>query len=148
MKIIDYIANRNDNLKYNPIYTYDDLKRYWVRRSADLGYPLTVEAKYKRDRYIMNKEAMNKVFNEISNKVLLQHETELFAFYNNVISKAIRDNTEDVMNTLHLDPCGQFKAQNPRTKEFSLSSALGRSLGMAIAKNIDYVLDDMIHGKL
>lgn len=96
----------------------------------------------------MNKEAMNKVFNEISNKVLLQHETELFAFYNNVISKAIRDNTEDVMNTLHLDPRGQFKAQNPRTKEFSLSSALGRSLGMAIAKNINYVLDDMIHGKL
>ena len=100
MKIIDYIANRNDNLKYNPIYTYDDLKRYWVRRSADLGYPLTVEAKYKRDRYIMNKEAMNKVFNEISNKVLLQHETELFAFYNKAekAKRALKENPEAYKN--------------------------------------------------
>lgn len=148
MKVFDYVAERKINSnKYNPIYTYDDLKGYWVRRSADLGYPLLTEAKYKRDRYIMNKEGMEKVFTDVAHEVLKQHETEIYAFYNNVISKSIKKNAEEVLNTMHLDSHGKFKANQPKPVEFSFFASLGRTLGMALARNIDYILDSMIHGK-
>lgn len=95
----------------------------------------------------MNKEGMEKVFTDVANEVLKQHETEIYAFYNNVISKSIKKNTEEVFNTLHLDSHGRFKTSQTKPVEFSFFASLGRTLGMALARNIDYILDSMIHGR-
>ena len=58
----------NGSVKYEYIVSREELIDSYIHRLDDLGYPLRVEP--KRDRYVVNKSALEKVLIEASTKAL------------------------------------------------------------------------------
>lgn len=71
----------NGSIKYEYIYTAEELEDAMLKRMDDLGYPLRVEP--KRDRFVMNKSALKDAIIKASEKALNEFQHQIFVFVKN-----------------------------------------------------------------
>ncbi|MBR4461304.1 MAG: hypothetical protein IKS51_01815 [Erysipelotrichaceae bacterium] len=65
----------NGTIKYEYITSREELIDSYIHRLDDLGYPLRIEP--KRDRYIFNKQALEKTLIEASTQALNEIQTDI-----------------------------------------------------------------------
>ena len=65
----------NGSIKYEYIVSRDELIDSYIHRMDDLGYPLRVEP--KRDRYVVNKQALEKALIEASTQALNEIQADI-----------------------------------------------------------------------
>lgn len=121
--------------KYNYITSTDELTQAFIEAKRDLNYPLRKEV--KRDRYVLNSEALEKALEEAINKTFNEVENGMTELANDTINDVICAlNGITVTNN-------QFVAK-PSKRSFAAD--LGKMLGKAIAKSTIKVFDDIING--
>ena len=65
----------NGIIKYEYIVSREELIDSYIHRMDDLGYPLRVEP--KRDRYVVNKQALEKALIEASTQALNEIQADI-----------------------------------------------------------------------
>lgn len=88
----------NGAVRYEYILSESELQDTYLNRIDDLGYPLRVEP--KRDRYVMNKKALEKAFSDASTQIIKQVEQELYDFINDEVMNLIAQETTALLNTV------------------------------------------------
>lgn len=133
------ISNNGTGLKYDYIYTHQELLQSWLDRQDTLGYPLRVEP--KRDRYVMNSKALQEDLTTCTTIALDDMQDQIIGFINNNVRQEIERNTFEVLGSFGLKPTGVS------TTGTGLAKSLGTIFGKALAKNIMFLLDETMRGK-
>ena len=88
----------NGSVRYEYILTNNQLMDSYLKRMNDLEYPLRVEP--KRDRYVMNKQALEKAFNQAYTQALTEFEEDVTKFVEEQVMSMIQQETMDLLNTV------------------------------------------------
>ena len=111
---------------------------------ADLKYPLRVEP--KRDRYVMNRSAMEQALQKACEKALNQMENGIINWINNDVRDLIKENTLDVINSISVQN-NTFVSKPKGKANRSYVERLGEHFGKALGQSIMAIFDDMVNGK-
>lgn len=89
----------NGSIRYEYIISRDELIDSYIHRLDDLGYPLRVEP--KRDRYVFNKSALEKVLIEASTKALNEIQDDIVKFVNEEVSQMIEESAYEIFDSIN-----------------------------------------------
>lgn len=126
---------------YEAMYDYDELRNYWVRRTADLGYPLRVEP--KRDRLILNKQGWEKAVMDSAQEVSKIIGNDIYNFVREDVYDEIQNGAEYILNSLTYNQNTGFKAAKRPPVKKDFASKLGAMLGRALVKNLSNLWKDI-----
>ena len=131
----------NGMIKYEYIYTKDQLQDDYLKRMDDLGYPLRVEP--KRDRYVMNSKALEKALEETAVNVLKEIEDELNDFVEKEVFDVITREAANLMNTVVFsENDGRYVVKRKHIIKIDWAKRLGRLLGKELVKTVTKILKD------
>ena len=123
--------------KYEYILSWEQLVNSTLNQNYDLHYPLRKEI--KRDRYIVNTEALREAINKASTQVLNEYQHEIYVFLQNDVTKVIESNAYAILSQVM--SLGSTKGN---IKSGDLAYKLGAAFGLAIGNAIsDIVINDM-----
>ena len=127
-------------VRYEYITSQNELIDSYLHRMDDLGYPLRVEP--KRDRYVVNKKALQDALENATIQALKQMDKEITNFMYTEVRAMLEDNIQDVFNEINVIN-NKFVVRPTRpTKSHSerFAEELGKALGKAIADITDEIL--------
>ena len=128
------LAGRDVRNRYEYIMTSDNLLKSFVEARRDLQYPLRKEV--KRDRYILNAQALEKALEEAINKALTEVEKGMTEVANNTV--------DDVVTALNgITTSGNKFVAKPIKRSFAAD--IGKMFGKAIAKSTAKIFSDMMN---
>lgn len=136
-----YIVKDN-KAEYHPILTRQEYLQQLDLKNRGDGYPLRVEV--KRDRWILNSQAMKQAMERAVDEALTNIQTEIIAFYQNQAMDIVRNGTEEVLNSINYSN-GRFTTQKPKGIDYA--SMIGKRLGKALADDILYIFNDIFSGR-
>lgn len=131
---------RPNTAKYEFITSQDELINSYLHRMDDLGYPLRVEP--KRDRYVVNKKALQDALEHATVEALKQMDREINEWINTDVRNCIEYTAQDVMNSInvvnnHFVVRHSSNHSNSSSWGLKFAERLGTALGKAIANIID-----------
>ena len=134
-----------NSTEYEYIYTRQQLLDSWLEKMEDLKYPLRVEP--KRDRYVMNRKAMEQALTKACEEALNDMEKDITLWINTDVASLIQETAEEVLNSIVVEN-NHFVSKPTKTKnKKSWAEKLGEHFGKALAKSIMSYFDDMVNGK-
>lgn len=136
-------GNGKTSLRYEFITSQNELIDSYLHRMDDLGYPLRVEP--KRDRYVVNKKALQDALEHATVQALKQMDKELTDFMYTEVRAMLEDNIQDVFNEINVIN-NNFVVKPSRPKK-SHSERFAEQLGKALGKSIADIVDDIFFPK-
>ena len=130
------------SFKYDFILNNDDLINSYLRTMADLRYPLRVEP--KRDRYVVNKQALKQALEKACEKTTKNFERQLHEYIDRDIIPYIGSQTTSLLNGITVQN-NQFVAPKPQPKSFTYR--FFERLSQALVEEVFNILDDTFHGR-
>ncbi len=88
----------NGTIRYEYITSREELISSYIRRLADLDYGLKVEP--RRDRYVMNKQELEKVLIEASTQALNEIQADIIRWVEQDVSQMIEESAYDIYNSI------------------------------------------------
>ena len=119
-------------IEYQIIHDNEAFVNSLLSYNAD-GYPLRKEV--KRDRYVLNSEAMRKAMQEATTKALEQLEKEIVNYIQRDVSIMVEQVATNTLNSLVFDGLGFTTSGHTNTiedKAYKLGAMFGKALGDAI----------------
>ena len=145
---IDVALGRRGNkyTNYEWIVDKDDLLNSYLHRMDDLGYPLRVEP--KRDRYVVNKKALQDALEHATVEALKQMNKEINEWINTDVRNCIEFTAQDVLNSINVVN-NQFVVHHSSSTNRSTTWGLrfAERLGTALGKAIGNIIDDTFFPK-
>ena len=135
-------SSGDGTFKYDFILNNDDLVNSYLRTMADLHYPLRVEP--KRDRYVVNKQALKKALEKACEKTSKNFERQLYEYVNRDIIPYIGSQTESLLNGITVQN-NQFVAHKPQPKSFTYK--FFERLAQTLVEEVFNILDDTFKGR-
>ncbi len=108
------------------------------------GYPLRKEV--KRDRYVLNSEAMRKAMQEATTKALEQLEKEIVNYIQRDVSMLVEKTATDTLNSIVFDGTS-FVSTGHNTQAQDWAYKLGAQFGKVLGNAIWDIFEDTINGK-
>ena len=155
--IDDYVKRHINNIKiaggYKPntakyefITSQNELIDSYMHRMDDLGYPLRVEP--KRDRYVVNKKALQDALEHATVEALKQMDKEITQWIETDVSYLIEDRLEDILNCISVQN-NNFVVRHPSTKHNNTSWGIkfAERLGTALGKAIGNIVEETFFPK-
>ena len=136
MKNISRQVGHDVTNRYSYITSSDDLTNALLESHRDLDYALRKEV--KRDRFVLNSQALEKALEEAINKTFDEVE--------NGLSELADDTINDIVSALNSLTVSNNQFVIPKAKR-SFAADVGKMLGKAIAKSTIKIFDDMINGR-
>lgn len=135
--------NGNWTTKYEYIVSRDELIESYIHRMDDLGYPLRVEP--KRDRYVVNKQALEKALIEASTQALNQIQEDIIHWVEQDVSQMIEESAYDIYNSI--TELGSYNVNHKNTNNKKhWATKLGERFGKALGQSISKIIDDTFSG--
>lgn len=145
----DILAGRRGNkyTNYEWIITKDDLVGSYLKSMADLGYPLRKEV--KRDRYVLNKEALEKAIEKTIEETMKQFEKEFNQWFAYGVMPMMEEGIQEVLDEINVVNNNLVVKHSPNkiVKTTSMSSKFADRLAQALVKSIFDILDDTVFPK-
>ena len=129
--------------KYEFITSQNELIDSYLHRMDDLGYPLRVEP--KRDRYVVNKKALQEALEKATVLALKQMDKEITEFMYTEVRAMLEDNIQDVFNELNV--VNNNFVIKPTRPKVNHSVKFAEQLGKALGKAIGDIVDDIFFPK-
>ncbi len=108
----------------------------------DLGYGLKVES--KRDRYVMNKQVLEKALVEASTRALLEMQEDIIRWVYEDVFPIIEQGAYEIYDdVLSLGTTATAQHKKPSSDKNHWAYKLGAALGKAIADSFD----DIVNGR-
>ena len=131
-KQVQYTSDSGGRIQYQIISDNEALINSLLNGNND-GYPLRKEV--KRDRYVLNSEAMRKAMIDATTKALNDLEKEIVAYLNKDVSNIVEQITTNTLDDIVFDGLNFTSTrQHNQTQDwaYKLGAEFGKALGNAI----------------